>query len=214
MARIENFDADLDILQKLDDVPGLTDKAMQAEYDKSGNIIKDFLNSVIIPAINSIVAVTGETDKSLSVPGAPADAKTVGDRFKQMSTTLADGLALKLDKRGGVMTGKLSGIVNPEAANDCANKAYVDAARLIFTNVEVPARFFEADTTYADYGFKANIPLSAAVTASMIPDVVFPVVDYSLCPVAESYNGGVSVWADEARAMTIPVIILWRGDSV
>lgn len=214
MAKIEPFEEDLDILQKLDDVPGLTAKAMQAEFDKSGNIIKNFLNNVIIPAINSIVAVTGTTDKTLSIDGAPADSLEVGSRLSQLVNSVSTGLASKIDKSGGVMAGKLSGIVTPTAPADAANKQYVDAARLIFKDVEVPARFFEADTTYEDYGFKANIPLSAAVTASMIPDVVFPVTDISVCPVAESYNGGVTVWADESKEMTIPTIIMWRGDIV
>lgn len=213
MPIIEPFSEDLDILQKLDDVPALPYQAMQKEFDKSGNIIKNFLNNVIIPAINSIVAVTGETDKTLTLQDTPADSYVVGNKIKQLQTAITDGLALKLSKSGGTMTGKLSGIVTPTAPADCANKQYVDESRKIFVNVPVAYSLWAADSTYEDFGFKANITLSG-VTESMIPDVVFPVSDTHYCHVANSYNGGVTVWADEAKAVTIPTIILLRGDSV
>lgn len=216
MPTIEPFNEDLDILQKLDDVPALPYREMQKEFDKSGNIIKDFLNTVIIPAINSIVAVTGETDKTLTTLNAPADAKFTGDALRNMQTSfqnaLTTGLGKKIDKSGGTMTGKLTGIVTPTANADAANKQYVDESRKIFQNVVVSSSAWVEDSTYEDFGFKADIPLNG-VTENMIPDVTFPVSDTAYCNVAESYNGGVTIWADEAEAVTIPTIILWRASA-
>jgi len=52
---IELLDGDLNIIQKLDDEPndvgGLTAQQLKAEFDKAGNIIKDYLNGTLIPAV-------------------------------------------------------------------------------------------------------------------------------------------------------------------
>ena len=52
---IELLDGDLNIIQKLDDEPndvgGLTAAQLKAEFDKAGNIIKDYLNGTLIPAV-------------------------------------------------------------------------------------------------------------------------------------------------------------------
>lgn len=222
MPRIEPFDEDLDILQKLDDVPALPYQAMQREFDKSGNIIKNFLNNVIIPTINSIVAVTGETDKTLTVSDAPADAYTVGEKIKQLVTSIS----MKFDKAGGTINGnvimsgkKIIGVATPTDNADAANKQYVDeyvnSKRKFLHNVVVAEDAFADDTTYEDYPFRATIPI-AGITDVWIPEVVLPVqgeVEYA--PVAKTYNGGVYIYADEkpTGGVIIHTILLWRGDS-
>lgn len=128
-----------------------------------------------------------------------------------------------LTRDGGTMNGSLDlggntlrGIAAPVDGTDAANKAYVDAARLIFRNVTVPPSGFSEDASYPAYPFKADIALSA-VTSSMIPDVVFPVLNAAeFAPVAHSYQGGVSIFMADVpeETITIPVIILWRGEEV
>ena len=64
--------------------------------------------------------------------------------------------------------------------------------------------------TYATYPFRAIVPLSG-VTASMVPEVIFGLEEAILgayAPIAETYNGGVYLYATNAPAasFTIPVI--------
>ena len=128
---------------------------------------------------------------------------------------------------GGTMTGALS-LVSPTAAVHGATKGYVDNAlsaveataatsergKKKFVNIAVAATDFVADSTYADYPYRAAIALSG-VTASMIPEVVLPVaalMERSFAPVAACYSGGVYIYADgkPSGTITIPTIFCWR----
>ncbi|MGI6151234.1 MAG: hypothetical protein ACOYIR_04695 [Christensenellales bacterium] len=84
---------------------------------------------------------------------------------------------------------------------------------LRFTNVSVPGDLWAADTTYPDYGYKADISL-ADVTANMVPDVVFPpeiATAGEVAPVAVCGAGYVRIYASAAQAtMTIPTITVWK----
>ena len=87
--------------------------------------------------------------------------------------------------------------------------------KLLFTGVSVAASAFVSDSTYEDYGYRAAVSLSG-VTSSMIPEVVFSLDDASggnFAPVAETYNGGIYLYAADVpeRQITIPTIICWRG---
>lgn len=57
---IPGLDDDMDIIQKLDDEPndvgGLTAAELKAEFDKAGNIIKEYLNGTLLPAISNTTA--------------------------------------------------------------------------------------------------------------------------------------------------------------
>lgn len=52
---IQLLDGDLNIIQKLDDEPndvgGLTSAELKAKFDESGNIIKEYINETLIPAV-------------------------------------------------------------------------------------------------------------------------------------------------------------------
>ena len=52
---IQLLDGDLNIIQKLDDEPndvgGLTSAELKAKFDESGNIIKKYINEILIPAV-------------------------------------------------------------------------------------------------------------------------------------------------------------------
>lgn len=91
----------------------------------------------------------------------------------------------------------------------------VELKKLLFTNVSVSASAFVSDSTYEDYGYRASVALSG-VTSSMIPEVVFSLADVSggnFAPVAETYNGGIYLYAADVpeSQITIPTIICWRG---
>lgn len=93
-------------------------------------------------------------------------------------------------------------------------KLAADAVKLTFTNTTVEAASFTADETYGDFPYRAAVPLAGAAEA-MTPEVVFGVTDAmsgTFAPVAESYAGGVYIYAAEipSAAVTIPTILLWR----
>lgn len=91
----------------------------------------------------------------------------------------------------------------------------VELKKLLFTNVTIPVSAFVADTTYQDYGFRAAVSLEGVIS-SMVPEVVFDVATAAsgdFAPVAESYAGGVYIYASSTpqNDITIPTIICWRG---
>ena len=109
---------------------------------------------------------------------------------------------------GSITTEKLA------AGGVTAPKLAADAVRLRFTNVSVAAASFVSDATYQDYPYRAAVALTGA-TATMRPDVCFGLTDAAsgiFAPVADSYAGGVYLYATEqpSAAITIPVIDLWR----
>ena len=64
------------------------------------------------------------------------------------------------------------------------------------------------DSTYDGYGFRASIPLSG-VTADHVPSVTFGVADATsgnLAPVADSYAGGVYIYAKEQPTAAVSVL--------
>lgn len=92
----------------------------------------------------------------------------------------------------------------------------VEMKKLQFSNVTVPKGAFVSNTTYQDFPYRASIALSGAIK-SMIPEVVLSVDDAlsgNYAPVAESYNGGVYLYAGSPpdADITIPTIIMWRGN--
>ena len=93
----------------------------------------------------------------------------------------------------------------------------VELKKLQFSNVSVSKGDFVSDTTYQDFPYRASIALSGAIK-SMIPEVVLSVDDAlsgNYAPVAESYNGGVYLYAGSPpdADITIPTIIMWRGNE-
>lgn len=93
----------------------------------------------------------------------------------------------------------------------------VELRKLQFNNTPVEASLFVDDTTYEEYPFRASVTLEG-VLSSMIPEVILSLRDATsglFAPVAESYNGGVYLYASDVpeSAITIPVIICWKGNS-
>lgn len=93
----------------------------------------------------------------------------------------------------------------------------VELKKLQFNNVSVSKGDFVSDTTYQDFPYRAGVSLSGVIE-SMIPEVVLSINDAlsgNYAPVAESYNGGVYLYAGSPpdADITIPTIILWRGNE-
>ena len=106
--------------------------------------------------------------------------------------------------------------IQKELADLEAGTAF-ELKKLQFSNVSVSAVDFVSDTTYQDFPYRAGVALSSVIE-SMIPEIVLSVEDATsgnFAPVAESYNGGVYLYATSAPEsdITIPTIIAWRGNS-
>lgn len=85
--------------------------------------------------------------------------------------------------------------------------------KLLYVNAAIPSASFASDSTYEDFPYRAAIALSS-VNSSMIPELTFgleDVVEGIFAPVAETYNGGIYVYANEIPENTtiIPTIICW-----
>ena len=91
----------------------------------------------------------------------------------------------------------------------------VELKKLQFNDVVVGVSAFDADATYADFPYRAAVPLAGAI-ASVIPEVIFGMAEATggnFAPVAESYDGGVYLYAADIpeEPVTIPTIICWKG---
>ena len=100
---------------------------------------------------------------------------------------------------------------------DLESGTAVELKKLQFNSVSVAVSKFTSNTTYEDYPFRAAVALEG-VQSTMIPEVIFSMVDAiggNFAPVAESYNGGVYLYAaDKPESTTvIPTIICWKGNA-
>ena len=89
-----------------------------------------------------------------------------------------------------------------------------DAIKRVVTNKVVAKADFKSDNTYTDYPYRAAIAVNG-VTTNMIPEIIFDVADAisgNYSPVAQTYNGGVYIYAASPpdNNLTIPTIIVWR----
>ncbi|MBQ2896391.1 MAG: hypothetical protein IJE26_06750 [Oscillospiraceae bacterium] len=156
-----------------------------------------------------------EPDKTLSVEGAAADAKAVGE--KKADKPAADGMLKAVDGElvaAAVGVDYQAPLGEGDITADMLAADAVLAGRLHFANVGVEASAFAADGTYEDFPYRAAVTLTGA-KADMIPEAVLSAEDAlsgNFAPVAESYDGGVYVYAAEkpVDTVTIPMVVLWR----
>lgn len=98
----------------------------------------------------------------------------------------------------------------PSDDDDLTNKAYVDSkVPLAFGPQTVATSAWAANATYSaqGYGFRASVPLSG-VTADHIPDVTFAMADAvsgNLAPLADTYAGGIYIYAKEQPSATVNI---------
>lgn len=129
MKKIPNFEEDMDIIGALGDVPGsdnnLSPAGLKAKFDRAGNLLKDFINTHIVPAINGYVA-----DNSWMLP---LDGGTMTG---------------PIDMNGN----KITNLPAPTAGGDAASKGYVDKAignslgnSLVVCTAEIGTAWTESD---------------------------------------------------------------------
>ena len=81
---------------------------------------------------------------------------------------------------------------------------------LKFTDTQVLTGSFVADTTYATYGYKAEITL-AGVTATMIAEVIFAhseAISGNYSPISLTGAGIVTIYSKVNTTITIPTILI------
>lgn len=86
---------------------------------------------------------------------------------------------------------------------------------LIFQNITVPTSLWQEDSTYEEFGYKADIPCEG-VTADFFSDVTFDVTEAisgNYAPISLTGAGTVTIYAVEAPeiTITIPSIICSKG---
>ena len=85
---IENFNEDVEVIQKLDTLPnqegGLSAEELKAKFDQAAMAIKNFINNSLLPVVRELEdakdpSVIYGLDQTLSELGRAADAKAVGE---------------------------------------------------------------------------------------------------------------------------------------
>ena len=148
------FEEDMEIISKLGTRPkeenGVSESQLKALFDRSGVLIKKFLNEVLIPQMNMTIdvqaVIDGILDPSLTAANKAAPASVTGVKIKEAK----DLAAAALSRDGGVMTGpvnmshqQISNVPNPKTEYDAANKKYVDTRKTVVTAVLAPADWVE-----------------------------------------------------------------------
>ena len=108
----------------------------------------------------------------------------------------------------------LIGQLEEELAAAQGGTAY-ELKRLQFTDTVVQPLSFIEDDTYTDFPLRAAVPL-VGVLENMTPEVVLGVSEAmsgNFAPVAETYTGGIYLYAASApeAEITIPTIIAWKA---
>lgn len=134
MARIETFQEDMSIIGKLSDYPrrddGLTTQQFREKFDEAGQKIQEYLNDVVVPAVNNLVPPGGGY---LSQEGGTmtGSINMGGNSITNLKTPVNDGDAAPkgyvLPISGGAMTGALE-VLEPTENAHPATKGYVDDA--------------------------------------------------------------------------------------
>lgn len=137
-----------------------------------------------------------------------------------ISTISVDNLIQQWSAEFDVLFAELEEKISQAASQTIIDKSVTfpklanDAVKRVVTNKTVAKANFVSDNTYADYPYRAAIAVNG-VTTDMIPEIIFDVVDAisgNYSPVAQTYNGGVYIYAASPpdNNLTIPTIIVWR----
>lgn len=88
----------------------------------------------------------------------------------------------------------------------------VQLAPKVIVNTQILSSDWGLELNIEGFGYKANIVIGG-VTSDTFAEVVFSVDDAisgKLAPIGETYNGGVSIYASQPLAITIPTIVCWN----
>lgn len=144
----------------------------------------------------------------------PAAAAALANE-KQDKLTGTQGQVVGFDSSGNAIAQEApSGL--PEGgtqgqllAKGASSAEWVDNPTRAFGPQTVATSAWAANTTYSaqGYGFRASVPLSG-VTADHIPDVTFAMADAvsgNLAPLADTYAGGIYIYAKEQPSATVNI---------
>lgn len=137
-----------------------------------------------------------------------------------ISTISVDNLIQQWSAEFDVLFAELEEQISQAASQTILDKSVTfpklanDAIKRVVTNKVVAKADFTSDNTYTDYPYRAAIAVNG-VTMNMIPEIIFDVLDAisgNYSPVAQTYNGGVYIYAASPpdNNLTIPTIIVWR----
>lgn len=91
---IKMLDGDLNIIAKLDDEPndvgGLSSDQLKAKFDEAGNIIKDYLNNTLIPAILASDATEAERTAAEAQRVSNENVRVANEKARQIAETARD----------------------------------------------------------------------------------------------------------------------------
>lgn len=182
--------------------PALTNNNIQRQIS---------LAKVNIPAGTVSLSASMVTDERL-------DSSVCGivTEYIEVDTSMMDAQFKTLLKETQDQTKIVLTAIQKELA-DLEAGTGVELRKLQFTNTTIAASSFKADTTYADFPYRAAVELDGVIS-SMIPEVILGLVDATdgnFAPVAQSYNGGVYLYAANPpeSAVTVPTIICWKGNE-
>lgn len=197
------FNDEVDIISKLGTNPGsddnLTEAQFKAKFDEAANLLKTFLNDILIPNINQTIDVesllAAAIDNTVSMRNKSAEAYATRQLINE-----------RLPKTGGVLTGNLSmssyrinNLRDPSAGSDAATKQYCDSKhKAAIVDIAV------ADWTAAEGMFIAEKPVEW-MTATDIAHA-FPV--YSA-----EYSQESAAWANIFKAETEAGKIVFRANA-
>lgn len=175
----------------------IADSAVTGNKISLGSITDDKISTDKLSGTSlksKTVATENIADKAVTV-NQLADSAVETEKIKDAAVTAtkiaADAVQSSQIKASAVTRSKLG----------------ADAAVLAFENVEIQPSSWQADETYAEYPFRAAVTLSG-VTENFVPDIVLSPEDALsnvFAPIADSYSGGVYLYANEAPAGTITV---------
>jgi hypothetical protein len=126
---LTKFEKDMDVVQKLDDEPndvgGLTSAALKAKFDEGGKAVKEYLNDVLLPALDAYIARTDNPHAVTKAQVGLGDVDNTADADKPVSTAQQAAIALKADI-AAVLTKTNTSAFTPSASYHPATKKYVD----------------------------------------------------------------------------------------
>lgn len=152
-------------------------------------------------------------DASLSLPRRALWSK-IRDTLNNIYIGIADyagsavGTVKRADEAAKLKTARKIGEADFDGTQNVslANMG-AQPASILVENTTVETGAWEDDGTYADYRYRATIPI-AGVTSDLYAEIVFAVEDAVggiYAPVANTYNGGVYIYASEITGSDIVV---------
>ena len=230
--QVVGFDAEGNAVAQEAPQTGLTQEQADERYLKleGGTISGDLQVNGTSSRISGVGFGKITTDEGFgptTLSGVVSDTpyQPIGFGILDDSGGVATGLAMSTDESscnfifiGGGIT-KTNDVhlpyLTPPNNYSAATKGYVDEKvatidlPLAFGPQTVATSAWAANTTYSaqGYGYRASVPLSG-VTADHIPDVTFAMADAvsgNLAPLADTYAGGIYIYAKEQPSATVNI---------